>query len=119
MRKKFMVFRIIFLPDCFNSSCDLNNPDLCPKSNHTVEFESLLTEVTTCFSNTSDKSNTTCKECTDQYTNLSSFYNKIRLKTSDKFCFYMKYRVGVHYVVKLNAKQPTGNFIFTSSGYCN
>lgn len=86
---------LIFFTDCYNKSCDLLNysSKSCPRSNHTQEFEKLLKATTDCFEKTDNTQNATCSNCTDQYVNLSDFYNSIRLKTSDKFCSSIKYQV--------------------------
>lgn len=96
-----MFFSFVFT-DCYDSGCDLLNysDESCPKSNHTLEFENRLRSAHDCFNATgdipSDKNttgNNTCSHCTDQYNDLSNYYNGIRLKTSDKFCFSIKYWV--------------------------
>lgn len=90
--------------DCFDSNCDLQNYSLetCPKSNHTKQFEDLLHIAHDCFNTTGDipsnkstAGHNTCSNCTDKYNDLSNYYNTIRLKTSDKFCFSIKYWVKV------------------------
>lgn len=97
--------------DCFEPSCDLLNYSnvTCPKSNHTLEFENRLNRTQECFTRSDDipssKNNTghnTCSNCTDQYNNLSNYYNTIRLKKSDKFCFSIKYKVNC----ALRQRQP-------------
>lgn len=110
--------------DCFNSTCDLLNftNATCPRSNRTLEFEKLLNATTDCFNSTGDQLNITCKNCTEQYVNLTNYYNSIRLKTSDKFCFSIKYKMNKtqqHWANELHCceerKSSLEDFSFLSS----
>ncbi|XP_031622570.1 uncharacterized protein LOC116340287 [Contarinia nasturtii] len=77
-----------FCADCFDAGCDFYNQTDCPHSNHTEKIIQLHYETDMCINGT--ERNTTCTECAEKYKIFTDYYNDIRLKTGDKFCFAIK-----------------------------